>query len=304
MVIPTPEQFERLSKSAEIYVTGFSEYLRKNLAAYPEDKIPYEDVDRLVQLTIKGSEDFFQSSLDLDGLACINWLESEPAFALAIREVGFHVADPAHWAESHEKTIRSWIRNGGHTAVLAFRLARNTSRYLAYISRLGGAIHSYVSGTGLRAAINGAATIARMRQLLLEFDQLAGVDWMPVDAKKRLSYMVKTESAIRFLDSDEIFDQPATKRNDADLPSRLLALEILRLNYSLRSKYHKRAVFHLMGLSIIERPIEMRTIERLVKSETDAHRKYMAKRIADKKGLDYERVLTTLKAAKKPTFQS
>lgn len=299
--IPSPEQFQRLAQAAETYTADFSHYLKDVLGGFPDDQIPLSEVPRLVQVAIDGSDSIINSSVGEDGAACMEWLGGEPAYALAIKEVGFYQVEEAHWAEAYEKTILNWIRNGSPTAVLAYRLARSSSRYLTYISRIAGAIHSYMTGIGHRAVIDGPATVTKLRQLLLEFEQLAGVDWMPAEARKTLGYLVKTQKAIRFLDSD-VLDQPVSKRNDADLPTRLLASELLRLNYSTYGNHHKRAVFHLMGLSFIERPLEMRTIERLAKSEMDAEREYRARRIADKRGLDYDEVLTSLKAAKSFTL--
>jgi hypothetical protein len=299
--IPSSEQFQLLAQAAENYTAEFSTYLKGILGGFPEDKIPPGEVARLTKLALEGSESIMNSALGVYGAACIEWLESEPAYALAIKEVGFHRVEGSYWMEMFEKNIQGWTRSDSPTVVLAHRLARNSNRYLAYISRIGGAIHSYLTGMGHRAVIDGPATIAKMRQLLLEFEQLAGVDWMPADARKRLAYAVRAQDAIRFLDSD-ILDQPVSKRNDADLPTRLLASELLRLNYSTYANHHKRAVFHLMGLSIIERPLEMRTIERLAKSELDAERAFQAKRIADKRGLNYNEVLTTLKATKSFTL--
>lgn len=295
--IPSPDQFQRLAQAAETYTAEFSTYLKDVLGGFPDDKIPLSAVPRIIQLAVEGSESAMNSSLGADGISCMAWLESEPAYALAIKEVGFYRVEGAHWPDVYEKNILSAIRSGSPTAVLAYRMARDSSRYLAYISRIGGAVHSYMTGIGHRAVIDGPATITKMRQLLLEFEQLAGVDWMPAEARKNLGYLVKTQNAIRFLDSD-ILDQPVSKRNDADLPTRLLASELLRLNYSTYGNHHKRAVFHLMGLSFIERPLEMRTIERLAKGEVDADREYRARRISDTKGLKYEDVLTTLKARK------
>ncbi|WP_213879209.1 hypothetical protein [Pseudomonas sp. dw_358] len=299
--VPSPEQFERLSQAAEIYTSDFSAYLDEIVRGFPEGKIPLSEAPRLIKLAVEGVEVFGKSALGEDGAACLEWLASEPAYAMAIKEVGFYMVEPGHWAGVFEKTISNWIRSGARTTALPYRLARNSNKFMAYVSRIGGAIHSYMTGIGHRAAIDGPATIAKLRQLLLEFEQLAGVDWMPAEAKKRLAYMVKTQAALRFLDSD-ILAQPVSKRNDVDLPARLLASELLRLNYSTYRNHHKRAVFHLMGLSIIERPLEMRTIERLAKIELDAERKHIAKEIADRKGLEYGDVLTTLKTNKSLTL--
>ncbi|MNT43442.1 hypothetical protein D3C72_1799150 [compost metagenome] len=120
-----------------------------------------------------------------------------------------------------------------------------------------------------RAALEGPATVERMKSLLSELEHLIAAEWLPEESKKKLSYLLKVQRATSYLESADVFASPASRRNDNDLPSRLMASELIRLNQEMFSAAHKRAVFQLMGLSFIERPLEMRTIERLIRAEKE-----------------------------------
>lgn len=235
-----------------------------------------------------------------------SWLEAEPAFAMAFKSVGYTKIEDSFWETTFALQLERWLpklREGNLSAsYVALKLARQPYHYMNYVSLIAAASHRYISGIGHRVAIQGPSTVRRLKDLVTEFEQVINAEWLPHDLRRSLSHCLRTKSALSYLDSWEQEITPASHRNDVDLPTRLFATDLLRANQFLFQSFHKKAVFHLMGLSFVERPLEMRTIERLAKSETDAHRVIVAKRIAVKRGLDFDHVLTTLKANKSFAF--
>ncbi|EJM25150.1 hypothetical protein PMI22_00496 [Pseudomonas sp. GM21] len=299
---PTADQFGRLSKAGQTLRSSLGERLREKFLTFKDAQPTEAEILDLVSFSVISFDEETEAALGADGIFCLAWLDSEPAFKLAIKTLGYSQSDWGSWGGIFEDYIRRSFKHNYLPGYVASRIATHGSRYLRNISSIAGALSRYLSGARHREVIDGPSTIQRMKELLLEFEQLVAVDWMPEDLKEQLKYKVRTRSAIKLLDEPYILESPTSRRNDADLPTRLLASELLRINYSHQKSFHKKAVFHLLGLSFVERPLEMRTIERLAKSEMDALRECWAKKIADRKGLDFDFVLTTLKTNKSLTL--
>lgn len=299
---PTVDQFNCLAKAGNLCRANLLSRLRERYSQVGNIPPTEDEIVELVNFTVRTLEEESEAALGPEGKACLDWLVSEPAFALASKTLGYQNFSFDEWREFFDMRIRRSVRNNNFSDSDAFKITSLSTLYLRNVSCIAEALSGYLSGTRHREVLDGPATIRRMKELLLEFEQLVEVDWMPESLKGRLTYKVQTTSALKILDEPDLLQSPTSRRNDVDLPTRLLASELLRINYTYQNSFHKKAVFHLMGLSFIERPLEMRTIERLAKNEMDALRERLAKRIADKRGLDFDYVLTTLKTNKSLTL--
>lgn len=305
--IPTPDSFYELSLVADRFIDKASKAIVFEIDELAVSGFQDADLPGAARACSKLIEIQLSETLNDECKRTMEWLESEPAFAMAFKSLGYHKVTDDHWEVPIRRELERWLpsyreEKYARASYIALKIARLPSHYINYVSLVAGASYRYISGAGHRTAIEGPATIRRLKDLLADFEEVLSTEWLPDSLRKNLAYSIRTESALRDLDSCEDISSPASRRNDADLPTRLFATDLLRVNQQVFRSFHKKAVFHLMGLSFVERPLEMRTIERLAKSELDAHREIAAKRIADKRGLDFDDVLTTLKANKSFTF--
>ncbi len=304
--IPTSDRFYELSKVADAFVKQAADAI-----VFELDKVPAAldcDLTKTASVCAKLLDETYTSVVTAQCSRTIQWFESEPAFAMAIKSLSYRKVDDDHWEPRIQTELERWVAGfrvgkSSHQGLIAQRIARIPCHYLNYMSMVAEASYRYVSGIGHRAVIEGPSAIRRLKDLVLEVEEILSAEWLPDDLRRSLGYSIRTKAALRDLyEHDEGVPTP-TRRNDIDLPARLFAIDLLRVNQRVFQSFHKKAVFHLMGLSFVSRPLEMRTIERLAKSEMDAYREEAAKRIADKRGLDFEYVLTTLKANKSLTFR-
>lgn len=299
--IPTPDSFYELSLVADRFIDKASKAIVFEIDELAVSGFQDADLPGAARACSKLIEIQLSETLNDECKRTMEWLESEPAFAMAFKSLGYHKVTDDYWELPIRRELERWLpsyreEKYARASYIALKIARLPSHYINYVSLIAGASYRYISGAGHRTAIEGPATIRRLKDLLADFEEVLSTEWLPDSLRKNLAYSIRTESALRDLDSCEDISSPASRRNDADLPTRLFATDLLRVNQQVFRSFHKKAVFHLMGLSFVERPLEMRTIERLAKSELDAHREIAAKRIADKRGLDFDDVLTTLKA--------
>ena len=299
--IPTPDSFYELSLVADRFIDKASKAIVFEIDELAVSGFQDADLPGAARACSKLIEIQLSETLNDECKRTMEWLESEPAFAMAFKSLGYHKVTDDYWELPIRRELERWLpsyreEKYARASYIALKIARLPSHYINYVSLIAGASYRYISGAGHRTAIEGPATIRRLKDLLADFEEVLSTEWLPDSLRKNLAYSIRTESALRDLDSCEDISSPASRRNDADLPTRLFATDLLRVNQQAFRSFHKKAVFHLMGLSFVERPLEMRTIERLAKSELDAHREIAAKRIADKRGLDFDDVLTTLKA--------
>lgn len=305
--IPTADQFYKLSLVADRYEELGSKAIDFELDALAVDGYRDADVPAVATTCAKLLKEKHDEALGDDCKATIEWIEAEPAFAMAFKSLGYIKVGDDHWHGPIQRELERWVprlrdEKNSSSRYLSTTIARIPNHYLKYISRLAGACHRYISGIGHRAVIEGPSTIRRLKDLIAEFEEVLSTEWLPDSLRTNLAYSFRTKSALETLEHHVDIASPTSRRNDADLPTRLFATDLLRINQDMFRSFHKKSVFHLMGLSFVERPLEMRTIERLAKNEVDAHREIAAKRISDKRGLDYDYVLATLKANKSFTF--
>ncbi|ROL93221.1 hypothetical protein [Pseudomonas protegens] len=305
--IPTPESFYELSLAADRYVDRASKAIALELDKLAIDGGQSADLLNVAVICAQVLDDKLSEVLSGECKKTLEWLEAEPAFAMAAKSLAYFRVDKNHWEALILRELERWMlkpqdekRIGA--SYKALTIARLPSHYITYISRVADASHRYVSGIGHRAVIEGPSTIRRMKDLIVELDEAMSAEWIPENLRRSLAFSLRTKLALQELDTCEEITSPSSRRNDVDLPTRLFAIDLLRVHQQIFRSFHKKTVFHLMGLSFVHRPLEMRTIERLAKSETDALREIVAKRIADKRGLDFDIVLTTLKANKSLTL--
>lgn len=304
---PTPESFYDLSLVADRLIEEAA-----NAIVFEIDRLAVQgfsdtDLPGVAAVCAALIQEKYSKIIDGEPQRTLDWLESEPAFAMAFKSLGYQKVTEDHWKEPILRELERWApklsgEKHASASYISLRIARLPCHYLKYVSRVALASHRYISGVGHRTAIEGPSTIRRLKDLIAEFEDVISTEWLPESLRKNLAYSIRTKSALQDLESCNDIASPASRRNDADLPTRLFATDLLRIHQETFHSFHKKAVFHLMGLSFVDRPLEMRTIERLAKSELDAHREIAAKRIADKRGLDFDDVLATLKETKSFNF--
>lgn len=306
-VTPTPESFYDLSLVADRLIEEASKAITFEIDKLAFDGFRDTDLPGVASICAALIQEKYSALIEGEPKRTLEWLESEPAFAMAFKSLGYQKVAEDHWEEPILRELERWVpkfraEKYASASYIALKIARLPCHYLQYVSRVALASHRYISGVGHRTAIEGPSTIRRLKDLIAEFEDVISTEWLPESLRKSLAYSIRTKSALHDLESCYDIAAPASRRNDADLPTRLFATDLLRINQETFHSFHKKAVFHLMGLSFVDRPLEMRTIERLAKSELDAHREIAAKRIADKRGLDFDHVLATLKETKSFNF--
>jgi hypothetical protein len=265
---PTAEQFFDLSESFNRYSSAFCSAWN---SIYDADSIWIIDEKALGEMTAaydEISKASFESNIREGGERAFAWLVDQPGFYLACKSVGFIFSDE----EGHFKGIERLIsRFVGHRAPrnMAEVLAKRSGRYTRYISGVSLAAARYLSGNSVKEAIEGPATFNKMQDLIAELEKASSADWLPEGSRKVLDRHLKQ---ISFTVARMRPPVPISKRNDPDLPSRLMAVELIKLHQEMFSATHKRAVFQLTGLPFIEKPLEFRTIERLARAEKEGRR--------------------------------
>lgn len=304
---PTPESFYDLSLVADRLIEEASKAIVFEFDKLAIHGLRDTDLPGVASTCSALIQERYRDIMAGDPMRTMEWLESEPAFAMAFKSLGYRKVPEAHWEVPILRELERLVpklRGDSYpgASYIAFTIARLPCDYLKYVCRVALASHRYISGVGYRTAIEGPSTIRRLKDLIAEFEDVISTEWLPESLRKNLAYSIRTKSALHDLESCDDIASPASRRNDADLPTRLFATDLLRIHQDTFRSFHKKAVFHLMGLSFVDRPLEMRTIERLAKSELDAQREIAAKRIADKRGLDFDHVLATLKETKSFNF--
>jgi hypothetical protein len=270
--VPSAQQFKALAMTAERYKTMCSKSVYSIAESVEEDHLTEADIEQLVQRVLAAYKEAHDASFDEDSRAALDWLDEQPSFCMALDAFGFTRIEAheinQYWQLRFESVVRRWASNQrGSRWGLSFAVVRASNQFLSYISGVAEACHGYLSKLRARAAIDGPETVDRMKAVLSEFEQLLDSEWLSDDYKARLSRFVCIPKARACLNEREVFANPTSRRNDIDLPARLMASELIRLHQRLFSATHKRVVFNLMGLPFIDRPLEMRTIERLASAE-------------------------------------
>ncbi|HBP1624731.1 TPA: hypothetical protein L5U86_000208 [Pseudomonas aeruginosa] len=261
--IPTAEEFFQLSMLEENYRKSVRDSLR--CIEFPEDAsiLKESDFNRLAVVTAKARTDVFHELLEAS--TAWQWLAEQSAFDQAMQSMTrkYTPQDPK---DRMKRLLKQGATRAGNFSHHADWYATRPSQYIYYLAGLATAANNFLTGRSVRAATEGRSISLKMQTLLLEFQKLGTSGWIAPSAEEILT--VKTDKLLMYL--QRISPPPAiSRRNDSDLGSRLFATELIQLNQRVYSATHKRAVFHIMGLPLFERPLEMRTIERLAKAERE-----------------------------------
>ncbi|WP_160285941.1 hypothetical protein [Pseudomonas knackmussii] len=261
--IPTAEEFFQLSMLVENYRKNVRETLR--CIEIPEDAsaLKESDFNRLAAITAKARTNTFHDLLEAS--TAWQWLAEQSAFDQAMQSMTKNYA-PQDPKDRMKRLLKQGATRGGNFSHHADWYATRPSQYIYYLAGLATAADNFLTGRSVRAATEGRSISLKMQALLLEFQKLGSSGWIAPSDEETLT--IRTEKLLTYL--QRISPPPAiSRRNDGDLGSRLFATELIQLNQRIYSATHKRAVFHLMGLPLFERPLEMRTIERLAKAERE-----------------------------------
>src|SRR5690606_9606747 len=118
---------------------------------------------------------------------------------------------------------------------------------------------NYLSKVSVKRSTEGMKTLEKMQNLAGELQDLIFSDPWFFEDHGELARSIKSIS--RRLDT--LKPQPVSRRQDSELAARLMAAELIELHYERTRDTSNRAVFQLMGLPGIDKPLEIRTIERL-----------------------------------------
>lgn len=280
--IPTPQQFQALAMSERAHRELLMERTVPLEMAFDMAVAGDAEIAELASQVISLYDETWLHG-DNDAAVAFDWLLSQPSVKLVLEELGFFPAkvgvEPDSRLVRAERAVRHWMkRNMKSRCLLASEAEWELSTFRRYMCGLAEACYGYLSKSGARKAIEGPVVIERMKSLLLELGQLANSEWITGRHRQELSRLVRSSDAIDYLDEKEdfILDSPS-RRNDPDLPARVMAYDLISLHRSLFGAPHKRALFQLMGLPFIDRPLEMRTIERLAKKQKEDRRQKIEK---------------------------
>lgn len=262
---PTAEQFYLLSKASSRHKDLFTELLRSVFDGVQHGKVTEPEIVALAALSAGVHREATKTSLKGGSLCALEWLESQPAFYLAMQAVGLSRGDYPYWQSEFECLIRDWsARESKYYYPPHIYLRRHDYSYLEYVSGLAGAAFGYMTGRSAKAALNSTATVEKIKSRLTEIEDLLAGNLLPEGLSRAVSSSLQIQAAVRILESESSLIAPViSRRNDTDLPARLMASEIIWLHRTMFGDAKIRAVFQLMGLPFIARPLEMRTIERL-----------------------------------------
>lgn len=290
MAIPTAEQFEALSECFHRY--HFEFFTRARRLEYPDQKsyLPSELTTLAGQLNDAHFECIALSRCPKSASAW-DWLEASPAFQMACDALPLEPTPG--FTNIFEQLFTQHYQRGFRSNPLSYDLEYRAGKYLRYISGIALACHNYLSGKSVRAALSGAETIARMNMLLTQLKQLSASDW--ISSRNQQALLNHLGRIDRCLNDHSLTNaaKPLSKRNDVDLASRLMAAEIIQLHTRLFDNPAKRAVFQLMGLPFVEKPLEMRTIERLIGAKQKRRINRPPKTPLDTNSADSGELLTT-----------
>lgn len=263
--MPTADQLLLAANAYEQFQTSAAQIIRESGFSRENEAIKNAQPLELAQLLIPIFDQAWDQIHAEADLSAIQWLEEQPAFRMAYDSLGFiELSD-----EEQLERLADRIERRASSRFSPWQLTRFTGHYLRYVSGVSLELYNYVTRRGVSATVNGPGAVKRMTDLMTEFQRLASEDCFPPESQKALlSY--SNRMLDRLLRSD-LLPPTLTRRNDKDLPARLVATGLIRLHFKHFGEARKRAVFHLMGLPFIERPLEMRTIERLIKGERERY---------------------------------
>ncbi|WP_434698850.1 hypothetical protein [Pseudomonas sp. D1-1] len=266
-IIPTSTQFDALERAVDEFVglldKRFGE-ITKDISNEPGFRLTEPMISELAENLKTARFEAFQSCFDDENEVAYAWLNSEPSFQIALHKLGFTASGDKN---PYEKIIeeRQRTRTKWRSQFIKDSALRHATLHVIYMGGVAKASSGFITGERRKAALEGPKAIQRMLDLMEEIEEIRkNTDFLgrPVSIGGRFWEMAKSnmEGSLEHLFS-------TTKRDDKDLATRLMASELIRLHLKLFSAPHKNSIYHLMGLPFIDRPIEMKTIERLVTLE-------------------------------------
>jgi|TARA_Y100000780_G_C13609265_1_gene387815 hypothetical protein len=232
---PTLEEFRALANVATRYRHQMESVVEPLLQAALEspDKAHRDELPRnLEKLTAQLSE----MTLD-EARPALDWLENQPAWAMALQAAGFTTNNPdwrtARCEKFASKLIEQYDQNPERFMMYGHMesLIRITGEYLEYVSGVASALCNYLSNSRVRAAIEGPAHASKIKRLLQELEASIAEDWVNPAVLRRLKRLIQTSKAIDLIDEHGLVDQPSSRRKDQALRTRLFAEDIVRLHY-------------------------------------------------------------------------
>ncbi|RJG08700.1 hypothetical protein D3879_22695 [Pseudomonas cavernicola] len=257
---PTAEEFLSLSEAASRYHYMIRECLNVVFREVQQGKLTGAEITDLVERSVEAHEMAHEASLGVEGVCALKWLEKQAHFCVAKKAANFKDDDPG-WPTKFESIIRYWndSKYSSRSPYLSV-----SHEYLDFVSGVGGAAYGYMSGQSLREALNGANTLEEIKSRLLEVESLLAACMLSKSLSAHISDALQIERAVGILDSEAPLITPVSCRNDANLPARLMASELI---WHYERKFGEPlidAVFQLLGLFFEnENQLEKRTLQRL-----------------------------------------
>ncbi|RMR07380.1 hypothetical protein [Pseudomonas syringae group genomosp. 3] len=263
---PTSAQFENLGTTIEKFIVVLNEKFGEITEEVNDEKdyrLPEPLILELANKFETTRLETVNSCFDSETDATFTWITNEPSFQVALRKVGFTTRDDKN------PYVEIISQENIETAWRPYHLRKSAIHYatlhISYVGGLARASYGFLSGKRRKAALEGPKALQNMINLMTEIERIRDTtDFLgqPINIGGRFWEKQKSdmEGTLEHLFS-------TTRRDDKDLASRLMASELIRLHMELFYAPHKNAIFHLMGLPFIQRPIEMKTIERLIALE-------------------------------------
>jgi hypothetical protein len=257
---PTAEQFLSLSKAASRYRYLFKELFDEVFEGVEQGKVSDAVITDLAKISVKAREMAVRASLAGEGLFALKWLEKESAFRMAKRSTRFN-DDGQDWSTIFERQIRQW--DASASPECRPYISAETG-YLDFVSGVAEAAHRYMTGQSVREARSSVTTVAEIKLRLSEIEGLLASGTLPEGLLAHISEALQIPRAISILESEAPLLAPVSSRNDASLPARLMASELI---WHFSRKFGDpliSAIYQLLGLFFEpEKQLEKRTLQRL-----------------------------------------
>jgi hypothetical protein len=261
-----PKQFEALSLAIEKFIStvrsGFRDVIEGVDVGYWK-RIDEDGIAMVAEHFNLARLEALESSFDEEVDSYFSWVTGQPSFQVATRSLGF---TPGDHLSGYKRVIQRQVSQAKWMPhLLEAEAVRVASLYLAYVGGIAKACEGFTTGKRKKAALEGPKAIKKMLALMEEIDQVReNTDFLEGSIGIGGRHWERVKSNLQGT-LEHLFS--TTKRDDRDLSARLMASEVIRLHMKLFSKPFKSAVFHIMGLPVLERSLEMKTIERLISLE-------------------------------------
>lgn len=241
---PTAEQFLSLSKAASRYQYIFTELIEEVFEGVEQGKVTDAEIADLTKLSVKAREMAVKAAVDADGLCALNWLECQAHFTVA-KDAAKFKDDGLDGAALFERMIQEWAAS---PSLYCRPYIFAEPGYLDFVSGIGEAAHRYMTGQSVKEVRSSSVTVKKIKTRLSEIEKLLASDTLPLGVSAHISEALQIPRAIRILESEGPLMKPLSRRNDAGLPARLMAYDLL-WHYQMKfGDPQLRAVSQLLGL--------------------------------------------------------